>query len=191
MAGANDYKIVIEVYGVAEAIRELKDLDKKAYNRIVRDLKTSAQPLARAVGQEFPEEPLMNWHTSGERLKTASRFPPYNGAAVRSSVKVAFNTRLRKRSDTVGIVRIQQMDGAGMIYDSAGKQSRLSKQFPEAGRQFIHNLDKHLTTKSVEGQTRSRIMYPATKKHLKLLYPAIQESLDRTCKVIEQNINGK
>ena len=53
-------RISIEVYGVAEAIKELRNLEPETYRRLTSDLRTSAVPVARAVGSEFPDEPLLN-----------------------------------------------------------------------------------------------------------------------------------
>jgi hypothetical protein len=180
----------VEVFGVAEALRELKDLEKTVYNRLTRDLRTSAQPLARAVGAEFPDEPLMNWGGDGERTKTSQGkrgFPTYNTARARAGVKPAVSTTLRRRATDVSILRIQQMDPAGQIYDSAGSVTRAGKD--SVGGMFIQNLDKNLNTKSVQGEYRSRVLYPATKKHLPKLLPAITESVERTIKQIEERIN--
>lgn len=181
----------IEVFGVAEALRELKDLDKKVYNRLTRDLRTSSQPLARAVGAEFPDEPLLNWGGDGQRTTTSTGkrgFPTYNAARARAGVKPSVSTTLRRRATDVSILRIQQMDPAGQIYDSAGSVTRASKE--SVGGMFIMNLDKHLNTKSVQGEYRSRVLYPATKKHLPKLLPAIAESVEKTLKQIEERING-
>lgn len=173
--------IRVEVFGVAEALKELKELEKTTYNRLIRDLKRSALPLARAVAAEFPEEPLMNWHSTGDRVGKA-RLPAYNIAAVRAGVKPATSQTLRRGADMVGILRLDQKDAGGQVYDSAGSQN--------PGTHFVQNLDKRLTTKSRQGRYRSRVMYPALQKHLPLLVPAIEESIQNTCKVIEEKING-
>lgn len=179
-------RIGIEVYGVAEAIKELRNLEKETYNRLTSDLRTSAGPLARAVGSEFPEEPLLNWGGSGARNK--NRFPSYNAVQAHTNVKPTVSSRKPRLANEYGILRLQQKSPSAQIYDSAGSVTRAGKD--STGGRFIQNLDKHLRTKSKQGRTRSRVMYPATQKHLPLLLPAIQESLDRTSKIIERNING-
>lgn len=179
-------RISIEVYGVAEAIKELRNLEPEMYRRLTTDLRTSAAPLARSVATEFPEEPLINWGGSGARNK--NRFPSYNAVQARTNVKPTVSTRKPRGVNQYGILRLEQKSPSGQIYDSAGSVTRAGKG--TVGEMFIQNLDKHLHTKSKVGRTRSRVMYPATQKHLPLLNPAIQESLDRTSKIIERNING-
>jgi len=179
-------RIAIEVYGVAEAIKELRDLEKVTYNRIVKDLQTSSLPLARSVAAEFPEEPLLNWGGSGERTGK-SRFPSYNATQSFAGVRPTVSTRKPRGANTYGILRLQQKSPAAQIYDSAGSVTKADKN--STGGRFIQNLDKRLQTKSTYNRSRSRVMYPATEKHLPKLIPAIQESLDRTSKIIERNIN--
>ena len=179
-------RIGIEVYGVAEVIKELRNMEPELYKRLTNDLRTSAAPLARAVGSEFPEEPLINWGGSGARNKNG--FPSYNAAQAINNVKPSVSTRKPRGANEYGILRLQQFGGAAQIYDSAGSITQAGKG--SSGEMFVMNLDKRLRTKSRKGRTRSRVMYPATQKHLPLLIPAIEQSLDRTSKIIERNING-
>jgi hypothetical protein len=178
--------IRIEVHGVARAIKELRNLEPTLYRRLTADLRTSAQPLARAVGAEFPDEPLMNWHSSGGR-RGASRLPPYNSSSARSGVKPAVSTSRRSGASSYGILRIQQYDAGGQVYDSAGSVAIADGKTSSA--LFVANLDKGTNTNSRQGRTRSRVMYPFTKKYLPQLIPAIQESVDRTSKIVQESIN--
>lgn len=178
--------IRVEVYGVQEALKELRDLEPKVYRGLVKDLKTSAAPLAKAVGMEFPEMPLLNWGGDGSR-KGKNNFPSYNDSLARSRVKTAVSTRQPRGKNEYGILRIQQMDAAGAIYDSAGSVTKATKA--SVGGMFIMNLDKHLRTKSTTGKTRSRVLYPATEKHLPLIMPAIQQSVARTEAAVQATIN--
>jgi hypothetical protein len=180
-------RIAIEVYGVAEAIKELRNIEPETYRRIVKDLQTTSMPLAHSVAAEFPQEPLLNWGGSGARSGSA-RFPSYNAAQALGGVRPTVSTRKPRGANTYGILRLQQKSPAAQIYDSAGSVTRAGKN--STGGRFIQNLDKHLQTKSKQGRSRSRVMYPATEKHLPMLIPAIQESLDRTSKIIERNINA-
>lgn len=179
----------IEVYGVQEAIKYLREFETQAYKRITKDLKVTAQPIANKVGQEFPEEPLAQWHTTGGRLQSKSRLPEYNTSRVRSSVKPATSIRKPRGGSQVGILRIQQMDGGGQVYDSAGSVTAAGRE--SMGGRFIKNLDKHLTTKSTQGRTRSRVMYPATKKYLPEIIAEIQRLIDDFGGEVSDQINRK
>jgi hypothetical protein len=182
-----DNRIRIEVYGVAEAIKELRNLEPDLYRNLIKDLKQSAAPLAKAVGLEFPEMPLLNWGGDGSRQGGRARFPSYNANTARRGVKTAVSTRQPRNKNEHGILRIQQMDAAGAIYDSAGSKTAASAS--TAGGKFIMNIDKGPRTKSSVGKTRSRVMYSATRKHLPRLIPAIEFSVRRTEASVQNTIN--
>ena len=181
--------IGVEVYGVQEAIAYLKQFEVEAYKRITKQLRVTAQPIADKVGAEFPEEPLAQWHTTGGRLKTKSRLPEYNTARVRKGVRPATSIRKPRGGGQVGILRLQQFDGGGQVYDSAGSVTRAGRE--SMGGKFIQNLDKHLTTKSTQGRTRSRVMYPATKKYLPEIIDEVQRLIDGFSGEVQDQINRK
>ncbi len=178
----------LEVYGVRDAIAYLQKFEVEAYRRITSQLRTEAKPVADKVGREFPEEPLMNWHTTGGRVGKA-RLPEYSTSKVRKGVRHATSTRKPKNANSHGILRLQQFDGGGQVYDSAGSVTRAGRE--SLGGMFVGNLDKHLTTKSVQGKYRSRVMYPATKKHLPEIIDSVQKIVDDFSGEVEKNINRK
>jgi hypothetical protein len=182
-------RIGLEVYGVRETIAYLQKFEVEAYKKITKELKDEVRPVADAVGREFPDEPLLNWHSSGGRLQTRSRLPEYNGAKARSSVRPATSTRKPKQGQARGILRLQQMDGGGQVYDSAG--SVTAAGIDSMGGKFIMNLDKHLNTKSRQGKYRSRVMYPATEKYLPQITDAVQKIIDDFGGEVQKNINRK
>jgi hypothetical protein len=184
--------IKVDVYGVRETLAELRKYERVTFNRISSDLKTSAKPAANAVGRAFPDEPLLNWHTSGGRLSSKSRLPPYNGASAKSKVRVAISTKKPTGIGQHGLIRIQQMDAGGQVYDwagsvTAGRQGSMAT----AGQKFVSNLDKHLRTKSKGGgKSRSRIMYPFTEKNLPLIEKAIEISIRKIDGEVQKRLNG-
>ncbi len=182
--------IKVDVYGVRETLAELRKYEVETFKRIKKDLIQSAQPAANAVGREFPDEPLANWHSSGDRRGKA-RMPPYSGSAAKSKVKVAVVSKRPTGQQKYGLMRLQQMDGGAQVYDSAGSVTAGGQgSMASAGSKFISNLDKHLTTKSRQGRTRSRVMYPATKKHLPLIEKAIEDSIRRIDGEVQKRLNG-
>ena len=181
--------IKVDVYGVRETLAELRKYEKQTYTRISDDLKSSAEPAARAVGSEFPDEPLANWHTTGGR-KGNSRFPPYNGASAKKKVKVVISTRQPRGNNQHGLIRLQQSDAGGQIYDSAGSATKGARgSSASAGQKFIANLDKR--TKQSAGQGfRSRVMYPETKKNLPLIEKAVEISIRKIDGEVQKRLNG-
>jgi hypothetical protein len=180
----------IEVYGVRETLAELRKYERTAYNTIEQDLKLSAKPAADAVGREFPVEPLMNWHTSGGR-KGKARLPEYNGAKAKNKVRVAVSTKKPTGIGQHGLIRLQQSDAGGQVYDTAGSVVGGGHGAgATAGQKFVANLDKHLKVKTREGRYRSRVMYPATEKHLPLIEKAVEASIRKIDGDVQKRLNG-
>ena len=177
--------IKVDVYGVRETLAELRKYERETFNRISSDLKTSAQPLASAVGNAFPDEPLRNWHTTGER-RGASKLPPYNGSAAKRKVKVAVSTKRPRGMNQHGLIRIQQMDAGGQVYDSAGIGTYESKSST-----FINNLDKHTKVKSKRGTTRSRILYGAVKANQSMVEEAVLKVVKEVDGYTTKRINAQ
>jgi hypothetical protein len=159
---------VLVVHGLRETLLELRNYDKSLYQTVAKDMKDDAQPFAAQVGNMFPVQPLRYWHSTGGRL-AGSRFPSYNAASVRSGVKPIVSTV--RRGNQTNILRIQQMNAGGAVYDSAGggSSNRLSR-----------NLDKHASQPSVVGKYRSRVMFGAVKRLMPQIQLAVQKSIDKT-----------
>jgi hypothetical protein len=182
--------IKVDVYGVRETLAELHKYERQTYTRITNDLKTSAEPAAQAVASKFPDEPLMNWHTSGGR-RGNSRMPPYLGSSAKKGVKVVVSTRKPRGNNEHGLIRLQQKDAGGQVFDSAGSATMASKGAGASSSQkFISNLDKQGNTKSRKGRTRSRVMYPQTKKNLPLIEKAVEISIRKIDGEVQKRLNG-
>lgn len=181
--------IRLEVYGVRETIAYLQKFEVEAYRKITKELREKVQPIADKVGSEFPDEPLMFWHSTGGRLTSKSRLPEYNKAKVKKGVRPATSTRKPKTGGGYGILRLQQFDGGGQVYDSAGSVTAAGVK--DLGGMFIMNLDKHLNTKSTQGKYRSRVMYPATQKYLPEIIDEVQKIIDDFGGEVQKNINRK
>jgi hypothetical protein len=182
--------INVDVYGVRETLAELRKYEKQAYKTIADDLKLSAKPAADAVGREFPSEPLLNWHTSGGR-KGKARLPQYNGATAKNKVRVAVSTKKPTGIGEHGLIRLQQSDAGGQVYDTAGSNIGAARgSGASAGQKFVANIDKHLKVKTKQGRYRSRVMYPATEKHLPLIEKAVEVSIRKIDGEVQKRLNG-
>ena len=182
--------IKVDVYGVRETLAELRKYEAETFKRIKKDLIESAKPAAAAVGREFPDEPLINWHTSGGRLGSKSNFPPYNGASAKRKVKVVVSTKRPRGMNQYGLIRLQQMDAGGQVYDSAGSVTKAARgASASAGHKFIANLDKR-SKQSAGNVWRSRVMYPETKKNLPLIEKAVEASIRKIDGEVQKRLNG-
>lgn len=161
----------IQFYGISGTLHYLKNYEADLYKTLRKDLVMKAQPLAQLVGSKFPDEPLRNWHTSGGRLRTESRLPPYLGAKAQTKVKPkAGSGSIRGGTRASTILRIQQDDAGGSVYDIAGSVTAGARgASASAGQKFIVNLDKHKRIKSSGDGGRSRILYGAIKANEKMI----------------------
>jgi hypothetical protein len=182
--------IKVDVYGVRETLAELRKYEAETFKRIKADLIQSAQPAADAVGRKFPDEPLINWHTSGGRLGSTSNLPPYNGASAKTKVKVVVSTKRPRGMNQYGLIRLQQMDAGGQVYDSAGSVTKAARgSAATAGQKFIANLDKR-SKQSAGNGWRSRVMYPETKNNMPLIEKAVEASIRKIDGEVQKRLNG-
>jgi hypothetical protein len=183
--------IKVDVYGVRETLAELRKYEVETFRTIKKDLLKSARPAATAVGRAFPDEPLRNWHTSGGRLESKSNLPPYNGSVAKRKVKPVVVTKAPRGMHQYGLIRLQQMDGGGQVYDSAGSKTKGARGVDAtAGQKFISNLDKRSIVQSSGKKYRSRIMYPFTEKNLPLIEKAVEVSIRKIDGEVQKRLNG-
>lgn len=178
--------ISVRVYGLKETIRHLQRYDKEMYEQIKVKFTTAAKPLADKIGQEFPDKPLKNWHTRGGR-KGKSRMPPYSGTSARRGVKPVLSLSGRRSKaaterQEVGILRIQQMNAGGQVFDTAGSKK---------SSRFVKNLDKHYQRKSVQGKYRSRLLYALVENNIHDIESNVAEAVGVTDKLISARIAGE
>jgi hypothetical protein len=182
--------INVDVYGVRETLAELRKYEVETFKTIKKDLLKSARPAATAVGRAFPDEPLRNWHTSGGRLSSKSRLPEYNGSVAKRRVKVVVVTKAPRGMHQYGLIRLQQMDAGGQVYDSAGSKTNAARgASATAGQKFVSNLDKR-SLQSSGKKYRSRIMYPFTTKNLPLIENAVEVSIRKIDGQVQKRLNG-
>jgi hypothetical protein len=104
--------------------------------------------------------------------------PGYSPGLVAKGVKPVAGTGLA-RSGGQRILRIQQMNGGGQVYDTAGSLT---------ARQFVTNLDKHLRVKSKQQGFRSRVMFRAVKTNFNLVEEGVQRVIDKLEKQTERRL---
>lgn len=173
-------EIKIDITGLSETLRSLRDFEPEMYKTIIKNLKVSAEPLAREVGSRFPTKPLSQWHDEGGR-RGKSRMPAYNPSKVRGGVKVGFSLGGRVAvGREVGILRLEQRDAGGQVFDTAGSQS--------AGAGFVKNLDKHRAIKSRGGGFRSRILFPVTKSKMPMIEQSVRIAIEQTNKLVSDRL---
>ena len=179
----NGTTLDIEIVGLQTLLSDLRRYEKDLYKFVAAKLKTSAQPLATKVGAAFPAEaPLERWHETCR--KGRSRLPGYSGSKARRGVKpIVYSGSNRFVGKNVGILRIQQMDAGGAVFDGAGSAMANPK-----GNQFIANLDKHSNVKARGNGKRSRVMFVATMKGLPDIRASVAKAIEELNDLIVDNL---
>jgi hypothetical protein len=133
----------ITVFGVKEALKELRNIDPDLRKQINVKAKDIAKPATDAIKAQYPAKLLSGmsskWNSRGRQLF------PYDQTAARKGVVVTVDTGRKSRS----VIRIDQKNPAAAIIDMAGKQGGKNPQ----GAAFIGNLT------ALFGQP-SRVMWP-------------------------------
>ena len=133
----------ITVFGVKEALKELRDIDPDLRKQINAKAKDIVKPAVDGIKNAYPQKYLSgmqrNW-TQRSRPKF-----PYDQAAARKGVVLKIDTGKKSQS----VIRIDQRDPAAAIIDMAGKKGGRNAQ----GGRFVDALT------AIYGQP-SRVMWP-------------------------------
>jgi hypothetical protein len=140
--------ITVGVFGVKEALKELRDVDPELRKAINARAKDVVKPATDAMKAQYPQKLLSGmfrtWQDRGRQLF------PYDQAAAQRGVTLRVNTSKKSTS----VISIIQKNPAAAIIDMAGKQGGKNAQ----GGRFIDQLT------ALFGQP-SRVMWPTFEKH--------------------------
>ena len=137
----------VEVYGVKEAIKELRNLDPLYRKQLNKDAKEVAAPAVDDAKGRYPMQFL-----SGMKFQWAPKGKvtfPYDQMKAQRGVKVKVDTSKKNQ----GTIVITQTDPAAAIIDMAGKGEGNGNR----GKAFVRNVAKF--------GAPSRIMWPAYEAH--------------------------
>jgi hypothetical protein len=133
----------VTVFGVKEALKELKNIDPEMRKIVDAKAKDIARPATDSIKAQYPEKYLSGmakmWTQRGRQLF------PYDQAAARKGVVVKVDTGRKNLS----VIRIEQKNPAAAIIDMAGKRGSDNPQ----GDMFIYNL-------TINAGNPSRVMWP-------------------------------
>jgi hypothetical protein len=138
----------ITVFGVKEALKELRDIDPELRKQINARAKDIAKPAVDGIKNKYPAQYLSGMQRNWTQ-RSNPKFP-YDQTAARKGVNLKIDTSKKN----VSVIRIQQMNPAAAIIDMAGKKGGAS---PQGGR-FVDALT------AIYGQP-SRVMWPGYEKN--------------------------
>jgi hypothetical protein len=158
----------VEVTGVKDTIKALRNLDPELRKQFNKDAKRVAEPITSAAKNAYPTQFLSGmsrpWSQRGRQLF------PYSQAAARQGVVVKINTNKR----AVGVITVIQKNPAASIVDMAGKRGGTNAQ----GARFIGALFG----------SPSRIMWPAAESQENRVENAMIELVKQAAEQVENRI---
>ncbi len=158
----------VEVIGVKETIKELRQFDPELRKQFNRDAKKVAEPILNEAKSRYPDKYLSGmarmWSQRGRKLF------PYSQRDAQRGVVFKIDTGRRATS----ILTIIQKNPAAAIVDMAGKANGTNAQ----GARFISQLFG----------TPSRVMWPAAESQQAAVTDAMMELVKEAAATVENRI---
>lgn len=157
----------VEVTGVREVIAELRKVDTELRKETVAAMKTAAQPLqstARALTPSTP--PLSRMANQGGSVQAYSR------KAV-TGITIRYGGKFSRASQTWPLLRLQQKDPAGSVFDMAGRRNPSSQ------------LAQNLTSRY---GPPSRAMWRAADQNLATVQQGVAKAVDTAAATVNRRI---
>lgn len=138
----------IQVFGVKEALKELKELDPQLRKDLNKKAKEVVKPATDAIKNAYPNRYLSGMSRSWTQ-RGKQKFP-YDRAAAQKAVGLKIDTGKRNQ----GTIVIIQKDPAASIIDMAGKAGGQSPQ----GARFVDAI-------TAQFGPPSRVMWPTYERN--------------------------
>ena len=159
----------VAVYGVDDALKELKALDAEMYWASVSKIKRAAEPMRQAIAGSIPSQPPMSGWGKGGRT---------GWRPATTKVTTQYGKRYDRGSRTRTIVRVVLSGASASIYDLAAK-SRSGSQ----GQQFVENLNRR-------GKA-SRAAWPVANRMLPQINRAVVQAAEEVMRSLNKRLVTK
>jgi len=166
--------IRVDTSDLARVGKYLRQTEPDLYKQIATQLRDGGRVVAANVARTIKQHRLTRWHKEGRR--GPSDLPGFAIGRAQAGVKPIVSPTGRRRGSTINILRIQQMDGGGAVFDSAGNKNQTT---------FSMNLDYYSPVKAGRGKIRSRSIYKGTKDAM----PMIEDNIAKAIAIAEKNIS--
>lgn len=143
-------RYVVEVSGLRQIMNALEEVDKKAAQRITKEITSAGQSVVSAAQRNVIGKPLANWGTWMEAAR--GRDLGFEPTTVRRNIKLRRNN-YRRRGISAGLgFDVYNMNPGGAIFEVVGDYSRVTGP---AGRRFVSQINQRYTS------PKPRILYSA------------------------------
>lgn len=172
-------RLDIDATAFQPVLQELKFIDRELYKATEKGLKDAALPLVLKVKSALPATTvsgLMRKHEAMPKLrKKGGRkpYPVYSAGNAKRGVVSKVGGRKRTDAETFPVLRIQQKQGAAMIYDMAQKD-------------HTSTLARNLSAK--HGKDASRTMYPVVRANIGIIENDLRAEISKAEKIVSNKI---
>ena len=161
----------IEIFGLKEALKELKSVDPEMRKDINSRAAEIVKPFVNAAKQNYPTRYLSGmsrvWSDRGRQVF------PYNQAKAIKGVVLKIDTAKKNK----GVIVVIQKDPAAAIIDMAGKKGGSNAR----GASMIAGLTLHFGTPS-------RVMWPAYERNAHLVDKEFRDLVERVMDKVGRNL---
>jgi len=160
----------IEVYGVPEMLKVLKQIDPELRKATISKMKLAAEPILQEARSLIPDQPVSVSEKTRKRgggWKVTGRLG-YDAKKVRRSIKVTFKIKSRdKNANTFPLLRLVLGSAGGSIYDMAGRKG--SGNSP-SGVALIRKLQK-------DRGGASRVMWKSVESKISVVEDGVRDAI--------------
>lgn len=157
----------VKTDGLGNVIVRLNKLDPGLRREIQKQMKDAASPLVTTARSLLPAaSPLDNWGS----------WPRGTGGYTRNAAARGIKVAYKGRSDstTIPLLTFTQENPAGVINDMAGRSfPGKGSEGRTRGREMVEKL-----TRSNDGRTGSRTMYPAVFRNLPKVFRELEQAIE-------------
>jgi hypothetical protein len=170
--------VEIDTEGIGVVVRYLRKVEPELARLLPREMKSAAKPVVDRARELVPQPTaLTNWgkwtlarSSGGDRAWTKK---------ARSGIVAQTDVRPIGPDNKINLLSIIQKDGAGAIYENAGRHPQADTA---RGRAFIRNLNaKH-------GES-PRYLWPAVEENLFYLNRELQDVIDKWSLELEKALD--
>lgn len=172
-----------KIRGLDDALKTLQKMDPVLRREAVKRLKDDVKPIVSAIKAGIPKAPLSNWvapkQSSARRGSVsagrsgAAGTPYWEFGKAKSGVRASVKKQgARQMKGKAILVSVRQSNGAGEVFDMAGKASN---------NVFTRNL-------SAKWGGPSRLMWPTAEKHKPQVVASINRSVVNMSDIINEEL---
>ncbi len=134
-------RYTVEVSGLRQIINSLDKVDKKASQRITKEITKAGKSVVSAAQRNVIGRPLANWGTWFEAGR--NRDLGFDPTTVRRGIKLRRNN-FRRRGVSAGLgYDVYNTNPGGAIFEVVGDYSRVTGP---AGRRFVDQINRNYTS---------------------------------------------